>query len=142
MMQAQVDRFYSTERGQYKLFQVFSFLALFISLLGLLALTTFTLQQKRKEISIRKVLGASLNSLILMLNKEYVLLVLIAFLVASPIAYYSMEQWLADFSYRVTLNPMLFVITFAGFLLLCWAITASLSLRVSRENPADVLRDE
>ncbi len=142
LLETQVARFYAKERGQYRLFQVFSMLALFISLLGLLALTTYTLQQRRKEISIRKVLGASLRGLILMLNREYALMVLIAFAVASPIAWLSMEKWLADFSYRIEVSPLLFVITFLGFMLLCWAITAGQSLKVSRENPADVLRDE
>lgn len=142
LLENQVDRFYAKERGQFRLFQVFSSLALFISLLGLFALTIYTLQQRRKEIGIRKVLGASLNGLILMLNREYAVLVVIAFLVATPVAYYGMEQWLADFSYRIELSPVLFVATFLGFLLLCWSITAGLSLRVSGENPADVLREE
>lgn len=142
LLETQVARFYAKEQGQFMLFQVFSTLALFISLLGLLALTTYTLQQRRKEISIRKILGATLRGLVLMLNKEYVVLVVIAFALASPIAYYFMDQWLADFAYRISVGPMLFIATLLGFLLLCWLLTASQSLRVSHENPADVLRDE
>ena len=77
-----------------------------------------------------------------MLNREYVIMVLLAFAIASPIAYYFMDEWLADFSYRIAVGPMLFVITLLGFLLLCWLLTASQSLKVSHENPANVLRDE
>lgn len=138
----QIARFYKKERGQFRLFQVFSALALFISMLGLVALTTHTVQQRRKEISIRKVLGASIGRLMLLLNKEYVILVLVAFLIASPVAYYVMQMWLNDFSYRISLDPTLFIITFTLFLATCWVVTFGQSLNVSRENPADVLRNE
>ena len=142
MLDQQVKDFYKEETGQFKLFQAFSSLALFISLLGLLALTTYTVQLRRKEISIRKVLGASLRGLVMMLNREYMGMVVLAFLVASPIAYFAMEEWLANFSYRIAINPLLFMLTFMGFITLCWLVTAGQSVKVSRENPADVLRDE
>ncbi|MCE7995727.1 MAG: FtsX-like permease family protein [Roseivirga sp.] len=134
--------FYKKEAGQFKLFQVFSFLAVFISLLGLLALTVYMVEQRRKEVSIRKVLGASLKSLIVMLNKEYTLLVAGAFLIASPLAYYAMQDWLESFKYRIEVNPLLFFAAFGAFLLLSWSITVLQSWRVSGENPADVLRQD
>lgn len=134
--------FYKKEEGQFRLFQIFSFLAVFISLLGLLALTVYMVEQRRKEVSIRKVLGASLKSLIVMLNKEYTLLVAVAFLIASPVAYYGMQDWLASFKYRIEVNPFLFLAAFGAFLLLSWSITVLQSWRVSGENPADILRQD
>ena len=138
----QIADFYRKEQGQFRLFKIFTSLAIFISLLGLVALTIFSLEQRRKEVSIRKVLGASVQRLILMLNKEYSVLVLIAFIIASPIAYYAMQDWLQEFKYRISLSPLTFIGAFLGFLALSWLVTIAQSLRVSRENPADVLRDE
>jgi len=138
----QVKAFYKKEQGQFKLFQIFSSLAIFISLLGLVALTIYMIELRRKEVSIRKVLGASVQRLILMLNREYTILVVVAFLIASPIAYYAMQDWLAAFKYRIEISPMLFVGGFLGFLAMCWMVSIFQSLKVSGENPADVLREE
>ncbi len=137
-----IKAFYKKEQGQFMLFQVFSFLAVFISLLGLIAITIYMVEQRRKEVSIRKVLGASLKSLILMLNKEYTLLVFLAFLIASPIAYYAMQGWLAEFKYRIAISPLLFIGAFLSFLALSWMVTLLQSLKVSKANPADTLREE
>lgn len=138
----QIADFYKKEQGQFLLFKVFSGLALFISMLGLLAMTFYSVEQRRKEVSIRKVLGASVQRLILMLNREYSILILIAFVIASPIAYYAMQGWLQEFKYRISLSPLIFIGAFLGFLALSWLVTIAQSLKVSRENPADVLRDE
>jgi len=138
----QIRDFYKKEQGQFLLFQIFSSLAIFVSLLGLVGLTIYTVQQRRKEVSVRKVLGASVQRLILMLNREYSILVLVAFIIASPIAYYAMQGWLEEFKYRISLSPLIFIGAFLGFLVLSWLVTIAQSLKVSRENPADVLRDE
>lgn len=138
----EIAAFYKKEQGQFLLFQVFSGLALSVSLLGLFALTLYAIEQRRKEVSVRKVLGASVQRLILMLNREYSILVLVAFIVASPIAYYAMQGWLEEFEYRVTLSPLVFIVAFLAFLVLCWLVTIARSLKVSQENPADVLREE
>lgn len=138
----QIADFYKKERGQFRLFKFFTSLAIFISLLGLVALTIFSLEQRRKEVSIRKVLGASVRRLIFMLNREYSLLVLLAFVIASPIAFYAMQGWLDQFQYRITISPFIFVAACLGFLSLSWLVTIAQSLKVTKENPADVLRDE
>ena len=138
----QIADFYKKEQGQFRLFKFFTSLAIFISLLGLVALTIFSLEQRRKEVSIRKVLGASVQRLILMLNREYSVLVIIAFIIASPIAYYAMQGWLQEFKYRISLSPLIFIGAFLGFLALSWLVTIAQSLKVTKENPADVLRDE
>lgn len=137
-----IAEFYKKEQGQFKLFQIFSTIALIISLSGLVALTTYSLEQRKKEVSIRKVLGASIQNLLLLLNKEYTFLVVLAFLIASPIAYYAMQGWLAEFKYRIDISPFLFIGAFLGFLALSWMVTLLQSIKVSKENPADVLRDE
>jgi putative ABC transport system permease protein len=137
-----IKAFYKKEQGQFMLFQVFAGLAVFISLLGLIALTIYTVEQRRKEVSIRKVLGASIQNLLLLLNKEYTLLVFLAFLIASPIAYYAMQGWLAEFKYRIDISPFLFIGAFLSFLVLSWMVTGLQSIKVSKENPADVLREE
>jgi putative ABC transport system permease protein len=138
----EIDFYYRKEAAQIKLFNTFSGLAIFLSLLGLLAMTFYSVEQRRKEVSIRKVLGASVQRLILMLNKEYSILVLIAFIVASPIAYYVMEGWLEEFKYRISISPLLFVGACLGFLFISWLVTIAQSHKVSKENPADVLREE
>ncbi|NVJ64523.1 MAG: ABC transporter permease [Flavobacteriaceae bacterium] len=138
----QIADYYQKEQGQFLLFKIFSGLALLISMLGLLAMTFYSVEQRRKEVSIRKVLGASVQKLILMLNREYSILVLVAFIIASPIAYYAMQGWLEEFKYRISLSPLIFIGAFLGFLALSWLVTIAQSLKVSRENPADVLRDE
>ncbi|WP_323757109.1 ABC transporter permease [Roseivirga sp.] len=137
-----IAEFYKKEQGQFKLFQIFSTIALSISLLGLVALTTYSLEQRKKEVSIRKVLGASIQNLLLLLNKEYTLLVVLAFLIASPIAYYAMQGWLDEFKYRIEITPLIFIGAFLSFLALSWMVTLLQSLQVSKANPADTLREE
>jgi len=124
------------------LFNAFSALAIFISLLGLMAMATYAAEQRKKEVSIRKVLGASMKQLILLLNKENGVLVIIAFLIATPFTVYVMQDWLSEFKYTVTIHPALFILTLAGFFALNLLVTLLFSMRVSRANPADVLRDE
>lgn len=138
----QIAAFYQKEQGQFRLFQIFSSIAISISLLGLIALTVYSLEQRRKEVSIRKVLGASMNRLILMLNKEYSILIGVAFILAVPVAYFAMQNWLNEFQYRISLSPLIFIGAFMSFLALSWLVTLGQSLKVSKENPADVLRDE
>jgi putative ABC transport system permease protein len=137
-----IAEFYKKEQGQFKLFQIFSTIALSISLLGLVALTTYSLEQRKKEVSIRKVLGASIQNLLLLLNKEYTTLVVLAFLVASPIAYYAMQGWLSEFKYRIEITPLIFIGAFLSFLFLSWIVTLLQSLKASNVNPADTLRNE
>ncbi|WP_305982518.1 ABC transporter permease [Roseivirga thermotolerans] len=137
-----LNRYYKTESDQILLFNVFSTLAMCISLLGLLGMISFVAQQRRKEISIRKVLGATLSYLVLLLNKGFIKLALIAFIVSVPVAYYASEKWLESFMYRVEVSPGVYIATLVGFILISSLVTLSQSLKVSRENPADVLRDE
>ena len=136
------DKLYRTEEQIGTLFGLFSILAIFVASLGLFGLASFTAQLRIKEIGIRKVLGASVSNLVLMLSKEFALLVGIANLIAWPIAYYAMHRWLQDFAYRIDLEIWAFVLS--GFLALFIALTtvSYQAWKVARTNPVDALRYE
>ena len=136
------DKLYRTEEQIGTLSGLFSILAIFVASLGLFGLASFTAQLRIKEIGIRKVLGASVSNLVLMLSKEFALLVGIANLIAWPIAYYAMNRWLQDFAYRIDLEIWAFVLS--GFLALFIALStvSYQAWKVARTNPVDALRYE
>jgi putative ABC transport system permease protein len=125
-----------------QIFLVFSVLAVCIACLGLFGLTAFTVSQRTKEIGIRKVHGASIPSIILMLSKDFTKWVLLAIIIACPIAYLAMTRWLQNFAYRTQLGWSAFVIS--GLLAIVIAIlTVSYqSIKAARANPIDSLRYE
>ena len=125
-----------------KLSQIFAILAILISCLGLLGLAAYTAEQRRKEIGVRKVLGASVSGIVKLLSKDFLKLVVISIVIAIPIAWYFMSDWLQGFSYAIPLSVWLFVIPVVILLLISW-ITVSLQIyRVSSANPAEVLGEE
>ena len=125
-----------------KIFTGFSVLAILIACLGLFGLTSFTIQQRTKEIGVRKVLGASMQNLMVLLSKEYLTLVGIACLLSIPAAWWIMDQWLSDYTFRIDLGwwfvalPMVFVISLALLSI------SSKILSTVRTNPVDSLRME
>ena len=121
---------------------VFSGLTIFVACLGLLGLISFRAEQKTKEIGIRKVLGASVFSIFGLLSKEFVKLVIIACVIASPIAYLFAGRWLQDFAYRIDLYPVYFLIGGVLALLLALATMTYQALKAARTNPVDALRTE
>jgi len=136
------DDLYRNEQRTGKIFGIFTFFALLVACMGLIGLTSFVTEQKRKEIGIRKVLGASLNGLVLSLCGEFTRWVLLANLIAWPLAYFWMTSWLQDFAYRVDLKAGSFVM--AAFLaLLISVLTVSVqSIRAASANPVDSLNYE
>lgn len=139
------DRFnktYLAEQRTGQLFSIFATLTIIISCLGLFGLAMFTAQQRTKEIGVRKVLGASVASIIVLLSRDFVKLILIAILIVSPIAWYVMNQWLQDFAYRVELSWWIFVL--AGLLAIAVALlTVSFqSIKAALMNPIKSLRSE
>lgn len=120
----------------------FAAIAIFISCLGLLGLASFTVGQRTKEIGIRKVLGASVPGLVMMLSKDFTFLIIIAFMVAAPIAYYFTGQWLDKFVYRIDADPTVFVIAGMGALLAAIFTVGLKSAQAAIANPADSLKDE
>jgi len=136
------DNLYRQEKQRGKVFLVFSILAIFIACLGLFGLASFTAEQRTKEIGIRKVLGASVESIVRLLSKDFLKLVLLGNLFAWPIAYIVMHSWLGNFAYRVPLNPIIFIT--AGFLALFIALATVCfqAVKAALTNPADSIRTE
>jgi putative ABC transport system permease protein len=135
-------RVYLSEQKTGRVYLIFSFLAVSIACLGLLGLTAFITEQRTKEIGIRKVLGASAPQVLLLLTRQFALLVLIANIIAWPIAYWITRNWLQDFAYRTNLSAWIFVLS-AGLALVVALLTVSFqSIRAATANPVDSLRYE
>lgn len=141
-LDATYNRLYAAEQSQARLFTVFALLAIFVACLGLFGLATFTTQQRVKEIGIRKVLGASVAGITALLAKDFIKLVLIAIVLASPVAWYLMQQWLRDFAYRIEIQWWMFVL--AGVLAVGVAfLTISFqSIKAALANPVKSLKSE
>lgn len=141
-LDATYDRLYAAEQSQAQLFTIFSLLAIFVACLGLFGLAALTTQQRVKEIGIRKVLGASVAGIMALLAKDFIKLVLVAIVVASPLAWYLMKQWLQDFAYRIEMQWWMFVL--AGVLAVAIAfLTISFqSIKAALANPVKSLRSE
>ncbi|MEP1096267.1 MAG: ABC transporter permease [Cyclobacteriaceae bacterium] len=133
---------YESENRFGNVLTMFTTLTLVIAGLGLLGMVIFTIEQKTKEIGIRKVLGASMLGIASLFTKGYVKLLGIAFLIAVPVGYYLMQQWLFDFEYRITISPMIFVLAGGSLLLISIVISSYHSIKASLLNPAEVLKDE
>ena len=133
---------YRAEERQGKIFGLFALLAIFIACLGLIGLASFTAEQKRKEISIRKILGASSMNIITLMSKEFTWLVLIAFLLATPLAWYLMDSWLQDFAYRISIGVGVFLLAGLIALLIAWVTVSWQTARAARGNPVDALQRE
>jgi putative ABC transport system permease protein len=133
---------YADDERFAKIFDVFCALALVISCLGIFALALFSINQRLKEISIRKVLGASILNLIRLLTNDYILLILIASIVAIPLAYIGVHQWLNNFAIRIQLNVWLFFIPIIFVLIIALVTVGSQALKAAITNPVDNLKHE
>lgn len=125
-----------------KAINVFTALAIFISCLGLYGLSAYTAEQRTKEIGIRKVLGASVSNIVVMLNRKFTRLVLIACFISVPAAFYIGQQWLDGFAYRIELGVGLFAIAIVLSLLVAWLTVGYHSLKASLINPSETLKYE
>jgi len=137
-----IANYYKQENQLSLLYKIFSGIAIFISCLGLLGLVSFMAIQRRKEIGIRKVLGAPVPHIVLMLSREFAFLITIAFLIAAPFAWYFMQQWLQQYTYRITLGVWFFVATIACSLCIAWLTVAYTAIRAATTNPVKSLRTE
>ena len=124
------------------MFSVFSMISLLIACLGILGLASFMAEQRRKEIGIRKVLGATVNQLSLLLAKDLLLLVLLANIIAIPLGVWAIQKWSEDFAYRVALSPMMFIGGALIVLLITAIIIGANATRTALENPVKSLRSE
>ena len=133
---------YPAEDRSRKIFLIFGGLAVLVACLGLYGLASFTLEQRTKEIGVRKILGASLNSLVGLVSKEFIRLVLISNLVAWPLAYFGMRRWLEGFAYRISIKPDLFLAAGVMAMTVALLTVALHSVRAARANPVDSLKYE
>lgn len=138
----QIADFYDQEGQLSKLYSIFAGIAIFISCLGLYGLVSFMAVQRTKEIGIRKVLGASVKSIIYLFSKEFTILIGMAFLVATPLAYYFMHQWLNNFSFRIDLGLKFFILAIAGSMLIAWITVGYKAIKAGLANPVKSLRSE
>lgn len=136
------DKQYRAENRMSTLMIIFASIAIFISCLGLLGLAAFSAERRTKEIGIRKVLGASVSSIITLLSKEFVWLVLVGGLIAVPVAWWAMNKWLQNFAYRVSLSPWTFASAGLLVLVITLVIVGLHSLRAASNNPTSSLRNE
>ncbi len=136
------ENLYRSEQVMAGLSNVFAVLAILISCLGLLGLVMFSTEQRTKEIGIRKVLGASVSQIVTLFSKDFVRLVLIAILIASPIAWYAMNQWLQGFSYKIDLAWWIFAASGFGALAITLLTVSFQSIKAALINPVKSLRSE
>jgi ABC-type antimicrobial peptide transport system permease subunit len=136
------DRTYRAEQRMGKLFNAFTTLAIFIACLGLLGLASFMAEQRTKEIGIRKVLGASVSNIILLLSREFVLLVTISNVLAWPLAYYFMNKWLENYAYHASVNLFFFLVSALAALGIALLTVSYQAIRAASSNPIDSLRYE
>lgn len=133
---------YRQEERTFTLFKVFSGIAIFIGCLGLYGLISFMANQKVKEVGIRKVLGASASNIVGLFSREFLLLIGIAFMVAAPVSWYFMDNWLQGFTYHIDISVWVFVIGFLATALIALLTVSYRSIRAAVSNPVDALRAE
>jgi ABC-type antimicrobial peptide transport system permease subunit len=137
-----IEGFYKQENQLAQLYKIFAAISIFLSCLGLYGLASFMAAQKVKEVGIRKVLGASAASIVYLFSKEFVVLISLAFLIATPIAWFYMHQWLQDYVYRINISWWLFAAGGLVSILIALATVSSQAIRSSMANPVKSLRSE
>jgi ABC-type antimicrobial peptide transport system permease subunit len=137
-----IKNFYKQEDQLSQLYKIFAAIAIFISCLGLYGLVSFMAAKRTKEMGIRKVLGASARNIVYLLSKEFTLLVIIAFVISAPIAYYIMHQWLQNYTYRISLGPSIFIIAMISSVIIAWITVGNRAIKAAIANPVKSLRME
>jgi len=137
-----IDEMYRTEKKMAESFNYFALIAIFIACLGLFGLASFITEQKTKEIGIRKILGATAPNIINLLTKEFILLLALANLIAWPLAWFGMNQWLKSFAYRIDISVVSFILAAVIAFFIAMFSVSSQFTRATRVNPADSLRYE
>ena len=137
-----LDKLYASEERLARVSTAFSFLAIFVAALGLLGLVSFAAEQRRREISVRKVMGASTQQIMRMLSWEFLKLVLVAFGLGVPLAWWLTSRWLEDFAFRIAVSPWYFGIAGLGVLAFTLLTVGIQALRAAQADPANALREE
>jgi len=134
--------YYKQENQLSQLYKIFSGIAIFISCLGLYGLISFMALQRKKEIGIRKVLGAPVKDILILLSKEFTMLVILAFLIAAPIAWYFMHNWLQGYTFHITIGVWFFAVTILSSVLIAWITVSYTAIKAALANPVNSLRTE
>jgi putative ABC transport system permease protein len=138
-----LNKQYQSEQQTGRLFGVFSGLAIFVACIGLFALSAYVTSLRTKEIGVRKVLGASVTSVVILLSKDFTRMILIAFVLAGPVAWYVMENWwLQNFAYRIEVSVWIIVASGSVALLIAWLTVSYQSIKAARRDPVRSLRYE
>ncbi|MBY0433527.1 MAG: ABC transporter permease [Cyclobacteriaceae bacterium] len=141
-LDVEFDRQYKADQQLGKVAGVFTGLAMFIGCLGLLGLTAFVVERRTKEIGIRKVLGASVPGVVMLITREFIWLILIALVVATPLTWYLISRWEQNFTLQAVINPLRFAMAGIAVFLVAWLTISILSLRAANANPTKALRME
>jgi putative ABC transport system permease protein len=136
------DQMYKSEDKLKSLLWIFTAVTIFVACLGLFGLAAYAAERRKKEIGIRKVLGASVEGIVLLLSKEFVKLVVIALLIASPLAWYAMSSWLEDFAYSIELEWWIFALAGAVAVVIAICTVSFQSIKAALMNPVKSLRSE
>ena len=137
-----IANFYQQEARLSTLYKIFAAIAIFISCLGLYGLVSFMASQRTKEVGIRKVLGASAGNIVFLLSKEFSILIIIAFTIAVPVAYYIMNNWLQNYTYRIEIGIALFAFALLGSMAIAWITVGHRAIKAAIANPVKSLRTE
>ena len=141
-MDADFDSLYRTEQRISSLSVIFTSLAIIIACLGLFGLAAYAAEQRTKEIGIRKVLGASMSGIVGMLSRDFIKLVIIAIVIASPLAWYAMNYWLQDFAYRINIQWWIIALAGTAAILIAFVTISFQSIKAALTNPVKSLRSE
>ncbi|HSZ85166.1 MAG TPA: FtsX-like permease family protein, partial [Puia sp.] len=137
-----IAKFYKSEQDLSRLLKWATGLAIFISCMGLLGLVIYTTNQRTKEIGVRKVLGASVSNIVSLLSKDFVLLVMIAFVIAAPLAWWVLNTWLQNFAYRTSINWWVFAVSGLSMIVIALVTLSIQTIKAAMANPVKSLRTE
>ena len=137
-----IESFYKQENQLSNLYKIFAVIAIFLSCLGLYGLASFMAVQRIKEVGIRKVLGASVSGVVYLFSKEFIILITIAFIIASPLAWYFMNQWLQDYVYRINVSWWIFIVGGISAIVIALITVSFKAIKAALANPVKSLRSE
>jgi putative ABC transport system permease protein len=138
----EIDNKYKSERRLFKFITIFSSLAIFIAALGLIGLTTYTVEQRKKEVGIRKILGSTVGEIITLMTSEFVILISIANAISWIVGYFLLDKWLSDFAYRISVSFDIFILSAVVSLLVAILSTGFIVWRSANSNPVECLKYE
>ena len=140
LMDEQVNLLYLSEQQLIKIANIFSFISIFLACFGLLAIAAYTAEQRTKEIGIRKAVGASTFSIVVLLSKNFTKLILISFLFGFPISWFATNKWLANYPYRINIGPDMYLLISLAVVLIAWLTISYESIKAATTYPVKTLR--